>query len=233
MSKGTSIEPGRAAEVENFVAEMRRLQPVPQGGRRARLIFALDATASRRPAWDRASRVQGEMFLEADRHGGLDVQLAFYRGFDECKASRWVSSGKALVDLMARVDCRAGTTQIGRILRHAGNEAGKKPVQALVFIGDCVEEPVDSLGNLAGELGMRGVRAFMFQEGGDAAAGFAFGEIARLTGGAHCRFDAGSPGELRALLGAVAAYASGGLRELRRLSAGGVGAARMLEQRMG
>ncbi|MEZ5823732.1 MAG: VWA domain-containing protein [Geminicoccaceae bacterium] len=233
MSKGGPIEPRRASEIADFIAEMRSLQPASREGGRARLIVALDATASRKPTWDQASHVQGEMFLEADRHGGLDVQLAFYRGFAECKASRWVASGEALVGLMTRVECRAGKTQIARILRHAAREAEKRPVQALVFIGDCAEEDVDELGDLAGELGLRGVRAFMFQEGTNAEAGLAFAEIARLTGGAHCRFDSSSAEELRALLGAVAAFAAGGLKALQRISGPGAGAARLLEHRMG
>ncbi|MEZ5848099.1 MAG: VWA domain-containing protein [Geminicoccaceae bacterium] len=233
MSKGGDIEPRRRQAVDDFVAEMRKLQPVPAADGRARLIFALDATASRRPTWDRASHVQGQMFLEADRHGGLDVQLAFYHGFAECKASRWVTSGEALVSLMTRVECHAGQTQIARILRHAAKEAAKRPVQALVFIGDCAEEPVDELGDLAGELGLHGVRAFMFQEGSNDEASLAFGEIARLTQGAHCRFDTNSPDELRALLGAVAAFASGGLNALRRISGTGARAAKLLENRMG
>ena len=232
MGTRSDIKRHRPAEIESFLDEMRQLEPATPG-RRARLIFALDATASRKPTWDRACSVQGEMFLEADKLGGLDVQLAFYRGFEQCKASRWVSSAAQLVQLMTKVDCRAGRTQIGRILRHAAKEARTAPVQALVFIGDCSEEPVDRLGDLAGELGMLGVRVFMFQEGPDEDATLAFSEIARLTRGAHCRFDASSPGELRALLGAVAAYAAGGMTGLRRLGDRGVGAARLIESRLG
>src|SRR3546814_9870581 len=46
--------------------------PAPQrdGGRRGRLIFAMDATASREPTWDRACRLQGEMFKETAALGG-------------------------------------------------------------------------------------------------------------------------------------------------------------------
>jgi len=91
-------------------------------------------------------------------------------------------------------------------------------VRALVFIGDAMEEELDELAGLAGELGILGVRAFLFQEGEDARAERAFREIARLTGGAWCRFDRNAPSELRDLLGAVAAYAAGGpavLEDLR------------------
>jgi hypothetical protein len=77
-----------------------------------------------------------------------------------------------------------------------------------------MEEDIDNLANLAGELGLLGVPAFMFQEGHDTAAERAFREIARLTKGAYCRFDAGSADQLRELLRAVAAYAAGGQKAL-------------------
>ena len=112
---------------------------------------------------------------------------------------------------------------------------GAKPrrpkVQALVYVGDAMEESVDDICARAGELGLLGVRAFVFQEGGDPAAEQAFREIARLTRGAYCRFNAGAAHELRELLRAVAAYAAGGMKALSDLSARrGAGAVRLLEQ---
>lgn len=205
-------------QVAAFLEELAKV-PARLAGGRGRLIFALDATASREPTWDRACEVQGQMFLEAGRLGGLEVQLVFYRGFHECKASRWVSDSRALVELMTSVRCKAGQTQIRRVLRHAIAETKREPVRALVFIGDAMEEELDELAALAGELGILGVRAFLFQEGDDPRAERAFREIARLTGGAWCRFDRNAPNELRELLGAVAAYAAGGaavLEDLRR-----------------
>jgi hypothetical protein len=91
-------------------------------------------------------------------------------------------------------------------------------VGALVYVGDCMEEDIDHLAALAGELGLLGVPAFMFQEGDDPKAETAFREIARLTKGAYCRFDAGSAQQLRELLKAVAAYAAGGRKALADLS---------------
>lgn len=238
--KGKSLETtdsgdvaaGTAGDVAAFLEQVRRA-PARPPGERGRLIFALDATASREPTWDRACEVQGQMFLEADRLGGLDVQLVFYRGFHECKASRWVASAAELVRLMTGVMCRAGQTQIRRVLRHAIAEAGKRRVHALVFIGDCMEEDLDELGQLAGELGLLGVRAFLFQEGSNPTAERAFREIARLTGGAWCRFDRNAPHELRELLGAVAAYAAGGAKALADLSRRGTGAVRLLASQVG
>ena len=197
---------------------MAKTPPPKPGTGRARLIFAMDATASREPTWDRACQVQGQMFLETAALGGLDVQLVYYRGFDECRASRWVNNPSDLVRLMTGVFCLAGQTKIGRVLRHAVRETQKKRVAVLVFVGDCFEENLDEVGQLAGQLGMLGVRAFLFQEGRNPEAERAFRHIAKLTNGAHCRFDPSSPQQLRDLLGAVAAYAAGGRQALADLS---------------
>ncbi len=84
-----------------------------------------------------------------------------------------------------------------------------------MFVGDCMEEDVDRLCHLAGELGMLGVPAFLFHEGEEPVARRAFKEIARLTRGAYCAFDASSAGQLRDLLSAVAVYAAGGQKALQ------------------
>lgn len=183
-----------------------------------RLLFAMDATASREPAWDKAARIQGEMFQAAEAVGGLSVQLAFYRGFDEFKVSRWTGDAAEMTRLMSSVFCLAGETQIRKVLRHAVNETQAARVNALVFVGDACEEDIDRVGEAAGELSLLGVPAFMFHEGDDAAAAFAFRQIARLTRGAYVRFDAGSAAALRDLLAAVAVFAAGGGSALAALA---------------
>ena len=114
--------------VHAFLEEVAKTPPPKPGAGRARLIFAMDATASREPTWDRACQVQGQMFLETAALGGLDVQLVYYRGFDECRASRWVNNPSDLVRLMTGVFCLAGQTKIGRVLQHAVRETQKKRV---------------------------------------------------------------------------------------------------------
>jgi hypothetical protein len=104
------------------------------------------------------------------------------------------------------------------VLSHARQEYARRKVQALVFVGDAMEEPIDILCQSAGELGLLGVPVFMFQEGIDAVAENAYREIARLSRGAYCRFDAGSAHQLGELLRAVAAYAAGGIKALTDLS---------------
>ena len=217
-SRTEPAQPASHADIEAFVRRARSLGPTLEAGRRGRLIFALDATMSRQPTWDTACRLQAEMFREAAAVGGLDVQLVYYRGFRECRASNWVSNGQHLADLMSRIDCRGGHTQIGKILAHAKRETERARVQALVFIGDAMEEAIDALAAAAGELGLRGVPVFLFQEGGDPVAEQAFREIARLSRGAYCRFDSGAAHQLAELLRAVAVYAAGGIKALADLS---------------
>ena len=203
-----------SAEVDAFLRDLQRAPAVRPGGGRGRLIFALDATASRQPSWDRACRIQGEMFEATAALGGLDVKLVYYRGFSECKASRWMANAADLHRVMRAVSCIGGETQIERVLAHAVAENQKQRVNALVFVGDAMEENVDRLCQLAGELGLKGVPIFLFHEGGDPVAAAAFQQMAKLSRGAYLRFDLASADRLKDLLGAVAVYAAGGYRAL-------------------
>jgi hypothetical protein len=203
-----------SAEVDAFLRDLRRAPARRPGGGRGRLIFALDATASREPSWDRACRIQGEMFEATAALGGLDVKLVYYRGFNECKAGRWMTNAADLHRAMRSVSCLGGQTQIERILQHALAEAKKQRVNALVFVGDAMEEDVDALCRLAGELGLNGVPVFLFHEGSDPIAARAFQQIAKLSRGAYLRFDLASADRLKDLLAAVAVYAAGGYRAL-------------------
>lgn len=202
------------AAVAAFLAEVARAPHSRSGEGRGRLIFAMDATASREPSWDRASKIQGEMFKATDGLGGLDVQLVFYRGFGECRASPWVSNTGDLVRRMTAVFCLAGQTQIAKVLRHGIAETKRRKVNAIVFVGDSMEEAIDALAQLGGELGLLGVPCFIFHEGGDPIAARAFKELARLSHGAYCAFDASSAQQLKDLLSAVAVYAAGGRKAL-------------------
>lgn len=218
-----------SADIAAFVAKARAISP--QGtGARGRLVFALDATMSRQPTWDMACALQADMFREAAAIGSLDIRLVYYRGLNECRASGWISDSTKLASLMGKISVQGGNTQIGRVLHETRREAVASGVRALVFVGDAMEEPVDDLCAKAGELGLLKVPVFMFQEGHDSAAEQAFREVARLTGGAWCRFDPGAAAQLRELLRAVAAYAAGGREALRRLSETGSGAAALLGQ---
>jgi hypothetical protein len=198
-----------SADIAAFVEAARRA-PAPPASGRGRLIFALDATMSRQATWDLAQTLQARMFQVAADLGGLDVQLVYFRGFRECRASKFVSGGQGLADLMSKIEVRGGATQIGRVLAHARDEARRGKIGALIFVGDAMEENIDGLLATAGELALAGVKAFMFQEGEDAVAARAFSEIARLSGGAYGAFDVNAAHRLEGLLRAAAAYAAGG-----------------------
>jgi len=184
-----------------------------QASHRGRLIFALDATASRQPTWDASVQLQSEMFAEAGRIGGLEVQLVYYRGLEECKAGHWTNDTRELANTMSRIVCVSGQTQIGRILDHVRKEHARQAVAAVVFIGDMVEEPAHGLYDAAAGC----PPLFIFQEGPDVLANQVFEEMARLTKGAHLKFTPGSARELGELLRAVAAFAAGGLTTLSDL----------------
>jgi hypothetical protein len=221
--------PSAAEDIAAFVAKARAMSPHAAGAK-GRLVFALDATMSRQPTWDMACTLQADMFREAAALGSLDIRLVYYRGLSECRATGWISDSAELARLMGKITCQGGNTQIGKVLSEARREAVASAVRAVVFVGDAMEESVDALCAKAGELGLLKVPVFMFQEGHDVAAEQAFREIARLTGGAWCRFDPGAAAQLRELLRAAAAYAAGGRAALAQLSKTGSGAAKLLGQ---
>jgi hypothetical protein len=201
------------SEVKQFLDQVRKAPPAHAGGR-GRLIFALDATASREPTWDRACRIQGEMFEATAALGGLEIQLVFYRGFSEYTASKWMTSAPDLHRAMRSVSCVGGETQIERVLSHAIRETRARKVNTLVFVGDAMEEKVDRVCRLAGELGLLGVPIFLFHEGRDRTAEAAFRQMANASHGAYLRFDLSSADRLKELLAAVAVYAAGGYHAL-------------------
>jgi hypothetical protein len=221
-----------ADQVSDFLAKVAATPNVQSASGRGRLLFAMDATASREPSWDQACHLQAEMFHATDGLGGLEVQLVFFRGYGECKSSPWVATSDELVRRMTKVRCLGGRTQIRKVLRHAIRETDVKRVNALVFVGDCFEEDIDDVCDFAGELGVRGVPAFVFQEGNDPVATGAFRQIAKLTGGAHCSFDLASARQLKELLSAVAVFAAGGRVALEDYSGRTGGAARMITNQM-
>jgi len=204
----TEIDPTHS-DLDNFLADMMatKKSDVSASGR---LIFALDATMSRQETWDAACSMQGDMFRTVASIGGLNVQLVYYRGLDECRASRWVTDPEQLAKLMTRIDCRSGHTQIGKVLTHAKRETGLLKVAAVVFVGDAFEEEADEVVPLAQQLGQLNTPVFMFQEGTNRTVEHVFRDVAKASGGAYCRFDEGSADQLRELLKLVATFAVGG-----------------------
>jgi len=206
------------AEIDQFLEQLKTGASQTSTGS-GRLIIGIDATASRMPTWDAACRIQGEMFEATASLGSLETQLIFFRGFGECKSSRWVTSAAELHTLMRSVSCVGGHTQIGRILDHAIHETQTRKVGALAFVGDAMEESADKLCHLAGELGRLGTPAVMLHEGRDTAVADTFRQIASLSGGAYLGFDLAAIGVLKQLLGAIAVFATGGYAALESYAA--------------
>ncbi len=183
--------------------------------RRPRLLFALDATASREPTWATARQLHRELFSAAADNNSVAIQLCWYRGFADFQHTGWLTSSDALLQAMDAVSCVGGPTQLQRLLKHylsAGSAT--TPVRALVFVGDAVEEPAASLLTLAGECRLKHQPLFLFQEGYDPRVAAVFEQMAALSGGAYAAFDRDSAERLRELLGAVVRYASGGYKAL-------------------
>ena len=193
--------------LRSFLAEAAQQRSAALG---PRLIFAIDATASRKPTWDLACELQGEMFKAAAVVGGLAVQLVYFRGADGFHASPFVSNASALTKIMAEVFCISGHTQIGKVLRHVQREASKQPIAALVYVGDTSEESSAALCRAAAALVPFGTKAFVFHENPDenADAVDVFREIARITGGVYLPFDRSAAGR--------AGRSAGGHRRLCR-----------------
>lgn len=202
--------------VSEFLQAAARTPVKTRGTEPGRLIFALDATASREPTWDTACEIQAQMFSETATLGGLQIQLCYYHGFQRFRSAPWCSDTTQLQTQMAQVRCLGGHTQIGRVLKHALTATKKTPIQALIFIGDALEEPADPLCDLAGQLGLTNVPLFIFQEGHNPAATRVFEYMARVSRGACVPFDHQSASQLRDLLAAVAVYAAGGRQALEQ-----------------
>ncbi|MEC7489812.1 MAG: hypothetical protein VYA17_09510 [Pseudomonadota bacterium] len=150
-SKQNLADQSTVDSVTRFLAKVAATPIVKSAKGRGRLLFAMDATASRERTWDLACHLQADLFHATDCLGGLEVLLVYFRGYRECKSSPWVSTSEALVRRMERVRCVGGRTQIRRVLRHTLQATQQKKVNALVFVGDCFEEQIDDVCNVAGE----------------------------------------------------------------------------------
>lgn len=230
MSNRKLTTPSSSKAIDRFIDQAAKTPVAARSD--GRLIFALDATASRQPTWDTACQLQSELFLATRDLGGLAIQLVYYRGFKEFHASPWLTHTDRLLNEMNGVTCLGGHTQIARVLKQALKETRDRPVKAVILVGDCCEEKADALCQLAGELGMLRTPVFTFQEGHDIDAQRVFQQIAQLSGGAYVPFDHRSPAVLKDLLGAVAVFATGGKPALEKFQAKHSGDVKRLTQQL-
>ena len=217
IKKDNSLISG-SKEISKFLKKVANTPSKNNSETQGRLLFAMDATASREATWDRACHLQGQMFQATASVGELMVQLCYYRGFNEFNSSLWCSSAENLLKEMNSVKCLGGHTQIVKILDHAMKEHKLQKIRAVIFVGDALEESADTLCHQAGQLGVLNIPLFMFQEGNDRKVKSAYQQMAKLSGGAYSQFNLNSAGELRDLLSAVAVFAAGGKQALKTIS---------------
>lgn len=177
-----------------------------------KLLFSMDATASREATWDIAQDLTQSMFDQIP--GGLKIALAYHGGGRLKEVSEFRSDVQYFKKKVSEVSCDPGTTALCEILDHAANERG---LSALIYIGDAYEE--GDYKALARELKLRKIPCFFFLEGQDPTAKRAFSEIAEITSGAVFPFDMASLEKAKARLDAIAAFAAGGMQLLKEKAA--------------
>lgn len=180
---------------------------------RPRLVFAVDATASREPAWAIARQVTDALVKALP--GQLDVALAVHGGSRVHTFTAFTNNAATLRDRAAGVVCQAGTTRLLPILSASLKQSA---VRVVIYIGDVFEESVVQGRRLADAMGAEGIRLIVLHDTADTAARRdveVFWDLAKRTGGCVLTFDANAPGRLRDLLSAVAVYAVGGEKLLQ------------------
>ena len=216
MKEPKNLPKTSSGQLGEFLAQVKKTPSRIQRESAGRLVFGMDATASREKTWDNACQIQSKMFRATDDIGAINVQLCYYRGFNEFQCSGWSSSGEELIKEMTNVSCLGGHTQIAKIFKHALEEHRTQKIRALVFVGDALEENADELCYLAGKFGVFNIPIFMFQEGNSNAVMSTFKQVALLSGGAYAPFNSGSVKELQDLLSSVAVFVAGGHKALEK-----------------
>lgn len=193
--------------------------------RRPRLVFGIDATASREPAWEAAKKITDSLFTTLP--GELDVALAVHGGGVVSMFSAFSSDVQRFRDLAAGVSCRAGHTQLVPLMQRTREHPD---VKVFLYIGDCFEESEEEAYEAADALKARGIRAVMLHDAssGDMAARRVFEEIAKRTGGVCLDFYGGDRQAMKNIFEAVAVLAVGGIKLLQQRRSQLPGAAKLL-----
>jgi hypothetical protein len=190
-------------------------EPPPETGTppRPRLIFAVDATASREPAWAAARQVTDALVKALP--GELDVALAVHGGSRVHTFTAFINEANTLRDRAAGVSCQAGMTRLLPILSASLKHPG---IRIVIYVGDVFEESLLQGRRLADLMSAQKTKLIVLHDTADPGArrdAEVFWDLAKRTGGCVLPFDASAPGRLRDLLSAVAVYAVGGEKLLR------------------
>jgi uncharacterized protein with GYD domain len=229
---------GEAGLVKSLNEEWRlmneALERLGQANKRntgGRLIVALDLTSSRADSLKQAQKATAAMFDAIKAVGSVAVKLIYYRGNHECKAGAWQDDASVVSRAMLGLSCKAGNTQIARVLKLALAE--RERVSGVVFIGDHSEDDADELLHLAATLGERSLPLFIFHEivdHDDRALGArpVFERMAGVSGGVYAEFRPDSGAVLRELLSTVAAFSAAGHEGVKQVAQPVTAAARQL-----
>jgi hypothetical protein len=228
-SMATTIVTASASPAAALFSVLRHAEPPMETitPARPRLVFAVDATASREPAWAAARQVTDALVKALP--GQLDVALAVHGGSRVHTFTPFTSNAATLRDRAAGVACQAGMTRLLPIL----STSLKHPaVRVVIYIGDVFEESVIQGRRLADNMGQRGTKLIVLHDTADPAARLdaeVFWDLAKRTGGCVLPFNASASGRLRELLSAVAVYAVGGETLLQERARDLPGAIALLE----
>ena len=207
--------PGKAAAGTPQVQRASLAGLAAAGTGRPRMVFGIDATASREHAWDTARTVTDSLFSAAP--GGIEVALAAHGGNRLSLFTGFHTDVAPLRRAAAAITCEKGMT---RLLDMAEATLQHPGVRALVYVGDCFEEDPLRAMVLADRMRLRGIRLVVLHDLSSAAREDAhfFAVMAARTGGLVLPFDAASLDALRDVLASLAAYVAGGTALLRARS---------------
>lgn len=216
----------RAAKAVTRKAEpSRALIDAALAPRRPRLVFAFDATASRRPAWEAAQAATDGLFTALP--GSIDIALAVHGGGIVHTFTPFDDDVTAFRKKAAAIECAAGETRLVGIMEKVLDQSG---VKVLMYTGDCFEESAEAAFDQADRFKLRGIRAIMLHDErtGDGRAWEVFSEIARRTGGVCIKLHGGDRQAMRDIFEAVAVLAAGGVKLLKAEQRRLPGAAKLL-----
>ena len=153
---------------------------------RRRLLIGFDATASREATWKQATRLTDTLL--AALPGQLQVALAAHGGGQLHWITPYTTNAGKLRDKAGGVIPQGGYTRLLDILGHKAAQHA----DVVLYIGDAFEESAARARKIANQLGRRGTRVIILQEGSDDHARSVFADIAERTGGALLPFDISS-----------------------------------------
>ena len=109
-NRASFLDKVRSAKAISATSKQETLQKAITNDSHPRLLFAMDATASREQSWNIAKEITGAMFEAVP--GALDVALAYQGGGRLREVTPFSSNAKAFLDKVQQVRCIAGVTAL-------------------------------------------------------------------------------------------------------------------------